>query len=120
MKRGIATPERNTLPSLTIPVRTRSPIEAFKMLRQGQPIDQAVGYYEDHGIEVEKDFFLMDKVEKLHKLAEYRDRMARHKSDYEDTVAWATEYKNNLKQKEDEQKEQSKPGGASDPGAISK
>lgn len=73
MRRGIATPEKNSGIKLAIPCRTRSPLEAFQMLRQGQPIDIMGGYYEKEGM-IEKDFFLMDKLEKFHKIAELKMR----------------------------------------------
>jgi len=73
MRKGIATPEKNNGPKLTIPVRTRTPLEAFQMLRQGQPIDIMAGYYEREGM-IEKDFFMMDKLEKHHKIAELKQR----------------------------------------------
>lgn len=73
MRKGIAKAEVNMHKSLTIPVRTRSPLEAFQMLRAGQPVDQALAYYVDQNGE-EKDLFLMDKVEKLHAIAEFKSR----------------------------------------------
>jgi len=73
MRKGIATPEKNSGLKLTIPVRTRTPLEAFQMLRQGQPIDITAGYYERNGM-IEKDFYMMDKLEKFHKIAELKMR----------------------------------------------
>lgn len=69
-----STPERNNGPKLTIPVKTRSPLEAITMLRKGDNIDQMVGYYTDHGIDT-TDFFLKDRIQKLHMLNNYRDRV---------------------------------------------
>lgn len=57
---------------LVLIVRTRSVREAYEMLRAGNPIDQAVGYYVEHGM-LEKDLFMMDQVEKLHALSKFRD-----------------------------------------------
>lgn len=71
MRRKQATPEVNMHKSLTIPVRTRTPLEAFKMLRAGQPVDQALAYYTDQN-SADKDLFLMDKVEKLHAIRKYK------------------------------------------------
>lgn len=71
MKTGTAAAEKNTGRKLTIPVKTRSPIEAFQMLRQGQPIDTMAAYYDD---QVGDDFWMMDKTAKLHKLAELKER----------------------------------------------
>lgn len=71
MKFGTVTPERSRKPSLTINVRTRSPIEAFQMLRQGHPIDTMAAYYDEKGL-VDQDFWMLDKTAKLHKLAELR------------------------------------------------
>ena len=73
MRKGIATPEKNSGIKLALPVRTRTPLEAFQMLRQGQPIDIMAGYYEKEGM-IEKDFYMMDKIEKLHKIAELKQR----------------------------------------------
>jgi len=86
MKTGIASPEKNNGQKLTIPVKTRSPLEAFKMLRAGQPVDQLGNYYHDQGL-VGKDFFLLDKVEKLHKIAELKEREADLKADYDSQLA---------------------------------
>jgi len=115
MRRGIAKSEKNNGPKLTIPVRTRSPIEAFKMLRAGQPIDLAAGYYDEAGL-VEPDFYFMDKLAKLHKLAEYKETMSRKKSDYDNLMV---EYKNNQINEENAKKaEQQKNnnGGVPEPG----
>lgn len=71
MKQGKVTAEFNGKPSLTIPVKTRTPLEAFQMLRQGHPIDTMAGYYDKEGL-IEDDFWMMDKTAKLHKLAELR------------------------------------------------
>jgi len=71
MKFGKVTPERNTNPSITINVKTRSPMEAYQMLRQGHPIDQMAGYFDEQGL-IPQDFWMLDKTAKLHKLAELR------------------------------------------------
>lgn len=81
-----ATPEMHTNPSLTMVVRTRSPMEAYEMLRAGQPIDQAVGYYIETG-QLDKDLFMMDHVEKLHALAKFRELKAHAQQDYNDLSA---------------------------------
>lgn len=97
-KVGIVTPEKNTGKSLTIPVKTRTPLEAFQMLRAGQPVDQIGQIYHDGG-RLEKDFFMLDKVEKLHRLAELRED-----SDYYQSQLQKMEQEiiaNELKQKQD-------------------
>lgn len=113
MKKGIAKPQPNNGVRLTIPVKTRSPLEAFVMLKVGQPIDQAIGYY---GVEdlVEKDFFFMDQVEKLHKLAEYRQRIKDNQSEIDSVVA---EFKNNQNQNSNEQ-EVKQPDGPAAAGPV--
>lgn len=82
MKYGTATPEKNKGPKLTIPVKTRTPLEAYKMLLAGQPIDQIGQMYHIDG-KVDKDFFMMDKTEKLRKLAELRQERDAAKGDIE-------------------------------------
>jgi len=82
MRRGLATPERNLGRSLTIPVKTRTPIEAFRMLQAGQPVDQALAYYVDQNGE-EKDLFMMDRIEKLHAIAKFKAQAAAAKAAYE-------------------------------------
>jgi len=82
VKLGKTTTDRNNGLKLVIPVKTRTPLEALQMLRAGQPIDVAAGYYADSGI-LEKDFYMMDNIDKLHALAGYRERMATAKTDYE-------------------------------------
>jgi len=81
-----AKPDKNNGVKLTMVVKTRSPIEAYHMLRQGQPIDQAIGYYVENGV-LDKDIFLMDNVEKLHTLAKFRELKEQHKSDIEQMVS---------------------------------
>lgn len=80
MRTGIATPEKNSGKKLTIPVKTRSPIEAFQMLRQGNPIDRIAGYYEKEGM-LSKDFHFMDKIEKLHMLSDVKAMRDRTKDE---------------------------------------
>lgn len=82
MKGGIAKPEVNNGKKLTLPARTMSPIEAFRALRQGQPIDQIGQLYHVSG-HIDKDFFMMDKTEKLHKLQELRELRDHYKTDVE-------------------------------------
>jgi len=86
MRRKQATPEVNLHKSLTIPVRTRTPIEAFKMLRAGQPVDQALAYYTDQN-GADKDLFLMDKVEKLHAIRKYKAEAEYAKKQYQSDYA---------------------------------
>lgn len=72
MNKGKATAERNRVnPSMTLNVKTRSPMEAFQMLRLGHPIDKMSAYYDDKGLLTE-DFWMLDKTAKLHKLVELR------------------------------------------------
>jgi len=82
VKFGTTTPDRNSGLKLVIPVKTRTPLEALQMLRAGQPIDVAAGYYSESGI-LEKDFYMMDDIDKLHALAAYREQMAIAKTDME-------------------------------------
>lgn len=72
MRRAIAKPEKNNGEKLTIPARTRSPLEAFKMFEAGQNIDLVAGYYEQEGY-LEPDFYMMDKIGKLKELNKYRE-----------------------------------------------
>lgn len=76
------TPEKNNSPKMTIPVKTRTPLEAYKMLLAGQPIDQIGQMYHIDG-KVDKDFFMMDKTEKLRKIAELRQQRDSTKGDIE-------------------------------------
>lgn len=71
MKQGTAKAERNLKPSLTLPMATRSPIEAFNMLRQGQPVDVMSAYYDDKEL-LDKDVWMLDKTAKLRHLAELK------------------------------------------------
>jgi len=96
MRKGIATPEKNSGLKVTIPVRTRTPIEAFQMLRQGQPIDIMAGYYEREGM-IEKDFYMMDKLEKFHKIAELKQREALAKQEIHAIQREYNEQQNNQK-----------------------
>lgn len=68
-----AKPEKNSGKKLTQIIKTRTPLEALKMLRAGQPIDQMLGYYVDRG-EAMPDVYRMDKLEKLYLLEELREQ----------------------------------------------
>jgi len=81
MRKGIATAQKNSGLKITIPVKTRTPLEAFQMLRQGSPIDQAAAYYDDRD-ELPSNFFMLDKTAKLHKLAELRQMEANAQENY--------------------------------------
>lgn len=82
MRRKQAIPEINLHKSLTIPVKTRTPLEAFKLLRAGQPVDQALAYYTDQN-GADKDLFLMDKVEKLHAIRKFKAEAEYAKKQYQ-------------------------------------
>lgn len=99
MRKGIASPEKNNSPSITLHVKTRTPLEAFQMLRQGQPIDVMAGYYEEH---LSDDFWMMDKTEKLRTLAYLKADSAQRYSDIESQLAEIEA--NQIKQKNDEAK----------------
>jgi len=73
-------PEINRGPRLTIPVKTRTPLEAFQLLKQGNPVDVMGGYFQSEGY-LGDDFFMLDKTAKLHKLAELRELEAACKAD---------------------------------------
>lgn len=94
MRKGIATPERNGKPSLTIPVKTRNPLEAFNMLRAGHPIDVTAGYYEEQGL-ISNDFYMLDTVGKLHALAKIRENETFIRLDIQNQI-------HNIKQQHDE------------------
>jgi len=86
MRKGIATPEKNLAKSLTIPVKTRSPIEAFRMLQAGRPVDVMLAYYQDQN-GADQDLFMMDKVEKLHAIRRYKEMAETAKNAYEADLA---------------------------------
>lgn len=95
LKRGVVTPEKNTGLKLAIKMNTRSPLEAFQMLRVGHPIDVMAGYYED---QISPDFYMMDKIQKLHALAEYKQKAEAAKADI-------SAFENDLKARENEEKQ---------------
>jgi len=103
MRKGIASPEKNSGIKLTIPCRTRTPLEAFQMLRQGQPIDIMAGYYEREGM-IEKDFYMMDKLEKYHKIAELKMREKIAKQEIDAVQRQYNEQQTFLKNEADKQK----------------
>jgi len=80
LRTGKVTPERNYGKKLTMVMSTRTPLQAFQMLRMGHPIDQMAGYYDEQGI-LEPDFYMMDKVQKLHALAKYKEMVATAQTD---------------------------------------
>jgi len=75
--------EPNNGQKMVMVIKTRSPMEAYHMLKAGLPIDQAIGYYMKEGM-IEKDAWMLDTVEKLHLLAEVRERKAHLQSDIEE------------------------------------
>lgn len=76
----VAKPEFNSGKKLTQVIQTRTPIEALKMLRAGQPIDQMLGYFVDRG-EASDDVYMMDKLEKLHLLEDLREQSRQAKEE---------------------------------------
>lgn len=96
-----ATPEQNNGIKLTQIVQTRSPLDALKMLRAGQPIDIMLGYYVDSG-EATKDVYMMDKLEKLHLLEELKQNK---KAIQEDVKQKLREHNESLKQQNNDKKE---------------
>lgn len=100
MKKGVATPETRNNPKLTIVVKTRTPIEAFQMLRAGHPVDQALGFYTENY--VGKDLHLMDNIEKLHLLAHFKELKAHHQTDYENQITILNNLKNEKRSKDDQ------------------
>jgi len=80
MKGGIATPEKNSGLKLTRYVKTRTPLEAYTMLKMGQPLDVIGKQYMDQG-ELGADFFMMDKTQKLHKIAELNEQLKQKEKD---------------------------------------
>jgi len=110
MRKGTVSPERNSGNKLTIPVKTRSPLEAFKMLRQGQPIDRIAGYYEKEGM-ITKDFHFMDRIEKLHMLADCRALMDRSKTEIEAAYSDYVNNQNKLYEQNNQVTEKGQPSG---------
>lgn len=108
MKRGIAKAERNGSPSLTLPIKTRTPLEAFNLLRQGHPIDQAIGYYDGKDM-VTDEIWMLDKVAKLHKLAEFRGREAMLSASIKEQESYINSLKQ-LEENERQRKQQSDQG----------
>lgn len=100
MRKGNAKPEQNNGQKLTIPARTRSPLEAFKMFEAGQNIDLVAGYYEKEGY-VEPDFYMMDHIGKLKELNKYREM----KKEKEGIIQKAYEEHNGKLQEQKKQKE---------------
>jgi len=98
MKYGIAKAEKNGNPSITMNVRTRTPLEAFQMLRQGQPIDVMAAYYEEQD-QLTPDFWMLDKTAKLHALAYLKADNAQRELDIKSQIA---EIEANHKQQQDD------------------
>lgn len=102
MKYPEAKPEVNNGKSLTLPIKVRTPLEAYNMLAAGQPVDQVGMMYHMEGI-LEKDFFMMDKIEKLRKLSDLREQ----KLNAQETIEFT------IKQQQNESSTQSKQDGTS-------
>lgn len=102
MRLGKATPEKNRNPSLTLPVKTRDVMEAYQMLLQGQAIDVMAGYYDEQEL-LDKDFWMMDKVAKLHHLSDLRQlekNLGIQQQELESVINQQTIIENELKQKQ--------------------
>jgi len=95
MKKGIARPEINNGKKLVAFVRTRSPLEAYQLLRAGQPIDQTIGWYQQQTNEVQ-DVSMMDTLAKLHYLSDLRDRVAIQRSDVEQMTQEVNQFQSSL------------------------
>jgi len=76
MKKGIAKPERRTGKSLTLPYRTNNILDAIRAQAVGKPIDVMSGYYAEQGMDISGDFFMLDKLEKHYKIAEFKHNIA--------------------------------------------
>lgn len=74
-----AGPEKYGGLKLTQPGMASKATEALAKLKAGTLIDQAKGYYDTMGIEV-PDFNMMDKVQKLNALNEYRESFEKNKT----------------------------------------
>lgn len=112
MKSGTATAERNRKPSLTMVVRTRTPLEAFQMLRQGQPIDAMAAYYDGQD-KLTPDFWMLDKTAKLHQLAYLKADNDQRGKDIEAQLAEIEA--NHKKQQDDINKQEAAEGQNSKP-----
>lgn len=102
MRLGKATAEKNRNPSLTLPVKTRDVMEAYQMLLQGQAIDVMAGYYDEQEL-LDKDFWMMDKVAKLHHLSDLRQlekNLGIQQQELETVINQQTIIENELKQKQ--------------------
>jgi len=71
MKKGTAKSERTKGISLTLPARTNTIQDAIRAQKAGMPIDVMTGYYAEQGMDT-GEFFMLDNVEKMHKIAEFR------------------------------------------------
>jgi len=121
MKKGIAKPERRTGKSLTLPYRTNNILDAIRAQAVGKPIDVMSGYYGQQGMDISGDFFMLDKLEKHYKIAEFKHNIALLKQQEAEQLI-------QLKQHYDEQNNQNEagkdpggaipqPGGNSSPGS---
>lgn len=99
-----AKPEKNNGKKMTQVIQTRTPIEALKMLRAGQPIDLMLGYYVERG-EATKDVYMMDKIEKLHLIEELKQNKVAIKED----IAQKLREEESLKQKQQHDQRQASP-----------
>jgi len=98
-KRGIARPEPNSGEKLVLFVRTRSPLEAYKMLMAGQPVDQTIGWYQSQTGDTEvQDVFMMDLPQKLRYINELKERVAIQRSDIEALTQEVTNIANHKQQ----------------------
>jgi len=115
MKKGIARPEYNSGEKLAIVVRTRTPIEAYRMLKAGMPVDQAVGWYQSQNLNGEvQDISMMDTPQKLRYILDLKSQIAIQKTDLELMTHEVNQLKNN-KKIEDEKRSQSSNNGSAIP-----
>jgi len=113
MKRGIAKGEPRKGHSLTLPYNIPSIKDVYRAYHAGKPIDVMAGFYGQEGMDINPEFFMLDNLDKQHKIAEFKANMALLKEE-------EAELRNQLNQHYDKEKQQAgtdpigqvpKPGG---------
>jgi len=81
MKKGIAKSEARKGHSLTIPYKIPTLLDNYRAHKAGKPIDVMAGFYGKEGMDINPEFFMLDALDKQHKIAEFRANMAQLKEE---------------------------------------
>lgn len=99
---------------LTMPNRSINIRKAIQNMAFGSMEDRAGAFYEENGLVI-PDFRMMDRIEKLHALSEYREEVQRLVNKANQMEIQQDNYLNHKKLKDEQQKQAAAAAAKSDP-----